>query len=178
MSRADVDAQFKKINRLSFDIKTHLPSEKNGLIDFRADLAGLLVVAIASSYENCVKDILIRHATSRHESFGEFALRHYDRLNSKITLDDLNRYCKLFHGDADKFKMDLNKRNGRVLNRARVDIKQSYTQILSWRHDFAHAGHRNTTVEEAFKTHLAAKRVLYVFDDSFEICEISSRSRQ
>lgn len=54
-----------------------------------------------------------------------------------------------------------------LLDRKGVNIETSYEQILDWRHDFAHARGRNTTIEEAVKTHTSGKRVLYLFDDAF-----------
>ncbi|MGD9658966.1 MAG: HEPN domain-containing protein, partial [Methylocystis sp.] len=80
----------------------------------------------------------------------------------------LNRYTKLFDiGINKKFKFNLSRRKASIDKRIGRNIESSYEQILSWRHDFAHAGLRNTTIEEALITHRLAKRVLYAFDEAF-----------
>jgi hypothetical protein len=61
----------------------------------------------------------------------------------------------------------LDRRKKQIDQRLGKSIVESYSQILSWRHAFAHAGTRNTTIEEAIATHRLAKRVLYTFDRAF-----------
>jgi hypothetical protein len=61
-------------------------------VQFRADLAGLLVVSMAASYEACVKETLMNFAANHHAKFGNFAQNHFARLNSRIALADLYGY--------------------------------------------------------------------------------------
>ena len=83
-------------------------------------------------------------------------------------MNDLYGYTSIFDNlVSEKFKRIINYRKSRLLNRIGKDFTTAYGQILSWRHDFAHAGVRNTTVEEALVNHRLAKRVLYSFDDAF-----------
>ena len=138
------------------------------MIQFRADLAGLLVVSIASTYETCVKEVLYEYASEQHVAFGDYTKRNYEKLNSKISVSDLKRYCELFDPSIkDRFQRKLSQRKKSILERLGKNIETSYAQILSWRHEFAHAGSRNTTIEEARKFHQLGKRVLYVFDEAF-----------
>lgn len=168
MSRADLDEHLKKIDALSDEIIRHVPHHTSQAVEFRADLAGLLVVAIAASYETCVKDTLIRFASRHHDFFGEFVENNYMKLNSRINIKDLHSYAKTFGcGINNKFKEKLNLRKKKLNDRIGQDIENRYLQILSWRHDFAHGWVRNTTVEEAMITHKLAKRVLYIFDEAF-----------
>lgn len=168
MPRADLDVHFARIDGLVQEIGQFVPKDTTKTIQFRADLAGLLVVTIAATYESCVKDTLFYFANRHHSSFGSYVFNNYRRLNSRINLDDLNRYCKLFGDNVHKrFRQILTQRSGKLLDRIGKDIGKSYSQILDWRHDFAHEGKRNTTIEEAIVTHKLAKRVLYAFDDAF-----------
>jgi len=81
---------------------------------------------------------------------------------------DLNIYASTFDNSIhQKFKQSIGLRKERIMKKIGKDFTKAYEQILSWRHDFAHAGIRNTTVEEALKTHRLAKRVLYSFDEAF-----------
>lgn len=168
MPRADLDAQFTRIDALVNEIQQLVPENNYQNVQFRADLAGLLVVAIAATYESCVKETLFAHANSHHAAFGGFTRRNYERLNSRIRLDDLSGYCTLFDPAIKvRFKDRLRTRKTKLLERVGKNIEVSYGQILAWRNDFAHAGIRNTTIEEAAQTHRIGKRVLYVFDDAF-----------
>lgn len=168
MPRPDLDIHFKKIDELILEINTLVPSGPYRTVQFRADLAGLLVVAMAATYETCVKEILYEHANKKHSSFGEFALRNYKKLNSRVQVRDLRNYCDTFNPHIkDRFKLLLSERKSKLLERTGRNIESAYEQILSWRHDFAHAGIRQTTIEEAANTHRLGKRVIYIFDEAF-----------
>lgn len=167
MARADIDTVLARVEHLASDIDSHVPGDTKN-IQFRADLAGLLVVAIAASYESCVKETLMNYAHRHHAQFGNFAQNQYKKLNSRISLSDLYGYAGTFDsGVHHRFGQLIKSRKAKLNARIGRDFTASYTQMLSWRHDFAHAGIRNTTVEEALNTHRLAKRVLYAFDDAF-----------
>lgn len=168
MPRADLEIHFEKIDSLINEIETIVPATTYQTIQFRADLAGLLVVAIASAYETCVKDVLFEFANKKHIVFGGFTQRNYEKLSSKVRVNDLRNYCKLFDPDIKiEFNRVLAARKAALLGRVGKDIEKSYEQILDWRHDFAHAGVRATTIEEAAATHRVGKRVLFAFDEAF-----------
>lgn len=169
MPRAELDTHFAKIDTLIAEIEGFVPSSSDyRSVQFRADLAGLLVVAMAATYETCVKEVLYDYANNHHANFGGFTRRNYEKLNSRVQINDLKRYCELFAPEIKaRFKDRLAIKKKALLDRVGKNIETSYEQILSWRHDFAHAGTRCTTIEEATSTHRVGKRVLYVFDDAF-----------
>lgn len=169
MPRVDLDENFRKVDTLIAEINSLVPADGNYEgVQLRADLAGLLVVAMAATYETCVKEIMCSHASTRHDAFGQFAQRNYLKLNSRISINDLKKYCGLFSPLMEKsFKNDLSSTKKKILSRTGKNIETAYEQILAWRHDFAHAWNRNTTIEEAAQTHRLAKRVLYAFDRIF-----------
>lgn len=166
MPRADLDVQFNRIEQMVTEMTQFVPSSMIGATQFRADLAGLLVVSIAACYETCVKETLITHATKQHSAFGNFASNNYKKINSKISIGDLHNYASTFNV-SKRFNETLSKRKKVINDKTGINIESCYKQILSWRHDFAHAGVRNTTIEEAVRTHRIAKRVLYSFDEAF-----------
>lgn len=167
MARSDIDDILVRVEQLALEIESFVPGDPRN-VQFRADLAGLLVVAIVASYESCVKETLINFASKHHTAFGNFAQNHFKKLNSRISLSDLNGYASSFDGQVhSRFGYLLKKRKDKLNARIGRDFISAYKQLLSWRHDFAHAGTRNTTVEEALATHRLAKRVLYVFDEAF-----------
>lgn len=168
MSRADLDAHFRRIDNLVEHMDRMVPEGGKGTADFRGDLAGLLVVAIVASYETCVKEVMINFASRKHSQFEVFVANEYSKLSSRVAVSDLHRYAQLFgHEVGGRFKSRLNQRSDSIGQRTGVDIKQSYSQLLNWRHDFAHAGKRNTTIDEAMQFHCYGKRVLYAFDEAF-----------
>lgn len=170
MSRIELDENFQKIDELIAEINSFAPAEASQNVGFRADLAGLLVVAIAATYENCVKQVMCGHATAHHAAFGQYASRNYDKLSSKIRINDLYKYCETFDPKIKaNFKTNLKKKKEALLQRTHIDIVDAYHQILDRRNDFAHERIRNTTIEEATKFHSAGKRVLYLFDKAFRI---------
>lgn len=168
MARSDLDSHLSRVDRLVEDIERFIPEGTPGATGLRGELAGLLVVAMAAAYESCVKETLIAHASSKHGDFEYFITQHYAKLNSKVSKDDLVRYAKLFSVQVlDNFKVSLKKRSESIEGRTGMSITEKYAQILSWRHDYAHAGIQNTTVSEAARFHRFAKRVLYCFDEAF-----------
>ncbi len=169
MPRPDLDVHFSKVDDLINEINSLVPPESSyRTVQFRADLAGLLVVAISATYETCVKEILYEYANNQHEAFGSYARRSYGKINSRIAVKDLKKYCDIFDPLVKgRFLTRLSARKKAILDRTGKNIETAYEQILDWRHEFAHAGNRNTTIEEATKTHQYAKRIIYVFDDAF-----------
>ncbi len=168
MPRVDLDFHFDRIEKLVVEMEQFVPPATKGVAAFRADLAGLLVVTIAASYESCVKDTLVNYAGRHHSAFANFATNNYKKLNSRININDLHSYTGTFDENvSSRFKVLLEGRRTRIDARIGRNIVSAYKQILNWRHDFAHAGVRNTTIEEAIATHRLAKRVLYAFDDAF-----------
>lgn len=135
--------------------------------DLRADLAGLLTVSLVSSYENAVKKILIYYADGHNDQFSFFVEKQFEKLNSRISLGDLKGYAKKFDEVLEsKFENELARVKVRLGGQP---VEDWYDQLLQWRHAFAHAGQRTTTLEEVYKAHQFAKYVLFAFHKAF--CE-------
>jgi hypothetical protein len=156
------------IERLYDEISRFVPNDTPRL-QFRSDLSGLLLVSMAASYENCVKEALISYCGSHHAVFGTFASNQYAKLNSRINLKDLIDYTKLFGAERhEAYKQRLSARRQSILQRTGRDICERYEQLLRWRHQYAHAGQQNTTIEEAFAAHTFAKRVILTFAETLK----------
>lgn len=168
MARSDVFQNLSRVTQLLEEFDLRLPAESPKNAAFRADLAGLLVVLIAATYENCVKDILVRYAESKHSDFGSYASRNYDKINSRIRLGDLKKFARNFDPDVETiFLKELSTKKEKILKRTGVDIVKCYDQLLDWRHAFAHQGERLVSLEEASRFHRYATRVIIAFDSSF-----------
>lgn len=168
MARSDVLEGLSRVDQLLEEFDLRLPAESPRNADFRADLAGLLVVLIAATYENCVKDILVRFAESKHVDFGGYASRSYEKINSRIRIGDLKKYARNFDPDIENvFVRSISKKKSDIFARTGIDIVKCYDQLLDWRHAFAHQGARIVSLEEAARFHRYARRVMIAFDKSF-----------
>ncbi|MBX7534456.1 hypothetical protein K3175_02150 [Qipengyuania sp. GH1] len=168
MNRAPIVETLARIEGLANEINQHVPSDRPSLNEFRSDLAGLLTVTSCATYENCVKLILQDYAGRQSNLFRVYAENQYDKINSRIDIRDLHKYCKTFHPNISRiFKDKLEKSKRFYLERANSDITESYGQLLKWRHSFAHSGARITTVEEVLRHHQLGKRVIILFSDAF-----------
>lgn len=169
MPKSDLLTITCRIHDLASEMENFVPIGVRGSEGFRADLAGLLVVTIAACYEDCVKTTLVEHAAKRHVDFEEFTSRNFSRLSSRVKVNDLKRYAKLFGGTAEeRFKEKLRTKRMQISGRTGKNIENRYEQILDWRHDYAHGGIKNTTISEALDFHLFGIRVLYCFNEAFD----------
>jgi hypothetical protein len=127
MSRVDLDVHFSKIDDLVVEINGQVPPGTYRGDLFRSDLAGLLVVAMAATYETCVKEVLYSYANDQHVAFGDFALRNYDRLNSRVQVKDLKKYCEIFDPlICARFKTRFSDKKKALLDRTGKNIETSY----------------------------------------------------
>ena len=169
MTRDEVFSYTASIDELVSHANRFAPEGTRGVTEFRAELGGLLTVLIASCYENIVKQTLIDYSTRHHLEFGRFTEGAFSKLNSRIQLRDLRQYCS--YGSPSilsHFKDKMARRKSFYRRIARVEIDKAYEQLLLWRHDYAHAGKKNTTIEEAVRTHKEGFPVLLSFTEAFE----------
>lgn len=168
MAHEDIFTHFRRIDDLVREIEVHAPVAKIGTADIRADLAGLLVVSIVAMYETCVKETMVTYAGERGAEFQIFVERNFEKLSSRIETRELRRYAKTFDQSvADRFVSILDRRRRLVTNIAGRNVEKQLETLLDWRHKYAHAGIRQTTIEEAIKTHRLAQVVILSFHDAF-----------
>lgn len=103
---------------------------------------GFITIAAVTVYELAIKDIFIDFAKKKHKVLGSFTERYFERLNGRIRTDDIqSRYLPHF---GDKYVLQFKKRLKKAafdyLKANKRDIISSYGNIITWRHEFAHAG--------------------------------------
>lgn len=168
MSHSDLALNFQRIDNLVSEMNNFAPNTTKGISDFRADLAGMLVVTIAAMYETCAKETMVSYAGKHNAAFEDFTANNFSRLSSRIRLNDLRNYCQNFSPQIrNNFDVLFKRRKSQVRKVTGKNIESEFENMLKWRHDFAHAGIRNTTIEEAIKTHRLARIVMLTFHDSF-----------
>jgi hypothetical protein len=126
---------------------------------------GFVSVAAVTVYELAVKDIFIDFANQKHKVLGNFAKGYFDRINGRIKIKVIqDDYIKKF-GDKynRRFRKKLEVSSKSYLSNHHRDIRSSYTNLITWRNDFAHEGKINstTTYNEAVQAYEDGKEVIH-----------------
>lgn len=150
------------------DVIIHL----NGIVPALADpllkvkYTGFVAVTAVTVYELAIKEIFCEFGRRKHKVLGKFTESHFERINGRVTLDNIRKdYCARF-GDvyADRFKKRLDASAKAHLLRNRRDLKNSYSNLITWRNSFAHEGNvpATATYAEAVQAYEDGKEVIHV----------------
>lgn len=162
MNFSDLKNELSYIDHLVKELNRVAPASDNQNDVLRGELSGLLLVAICAVYENVIKKIMIEYADSVHGDFSYYIEKNYQKLNSKISKDDLCKYLKLFSNTkAKKFTNEMLAVQTRL---GGVHPNEKYSSLLDWRHAYAHSKAPQTTIEEAYKHHRYSKYIIYAFN--------------
>jgi hypothetical protein len=147
------------------DIIQHLDTVVPGLADplLKAKYTGFVAVAAVTVYELAIKEVFIEFAREKNPSFGTFVAASFERINGRIRLDDLKEYSSRFGASyRDAFCDGLSSACDRQLRLNRRDLRSTYSNLVLWRHEFAHAGRVSTsaTYEEAVQSYRDGKLVI------------------
>jgi len=162
MKLSCIKDDLSKIDKLYADLDRLAPLGKKETREIRSEFAGLLVVSLAATYENCVKKVLISYADLFHEKFSRQIENKYSYLNSKIKKPSLIEYLDHFDGSSSHFEEKIKYYDGKM----RSDIVKNYEQLITSRHSYAHANKVTISLEAAYKNHRIGKYVLYAFEES------------
>ena len=135
--------------RLADDYISHLDPSISNIVDpfILSRYTGFLSVSAVTVYELAIKKIFIDFASNKHNVFGVFAYSHFDRINGRIKLGELRKSHISSFGDKYLIRFDrlLNEVENSVFRSEGVSVKNSYNNIIQWRHDFAHEGRSPST---------------------------------
>lgn len=149
------------------DVIAHL----NGVVPSLADpllkvkYTGFVTVAAVTVYELAIKEIFCEFGRRKHKVLGKFTESHFDRINGRVTLDNIRKdYCARF-GDVyvERFKKRLDATAKAHLLAHRRDLKNSYSNLIVWRNAFAHEGNvpATATYAEAVQAYEDGKAVIH-----------------
>ena len=147
------------------DVVAHLndvvPTVKDPLLS--AKYVGFVAVASVTVYEMAIKDIFITFAKKKHSVLGSFTESFFYRINGKIGIDAVKKdYIKRFWTKyLTRFENKIKAATRAHLLSDGRDIKNSYTNLITWRNDFAHAGKINATATYA--------EVVQAYEDGKEV---------
>jgi RiboL-PSP-HEPN len=156
-------AHFAHADAIVAHLNGVVPTLGNPLLE--AKYVGFITVAAVTVYELAIKEIFIEFAKKKHTAFGNFTEKFFERLNGRIKTKELREnYIKGF-GEKYVLRFDkqLEKEAKAYLTLHKRDIRSSYGNIITWRHDFAHAGkiNANATYSEAALAYEEGKVVIH-----------------
>jgi RiboL-PSP-HEPN len=154
----------QKVEELAANVVRNAPAPGIATDSFRADLAGFLAVAFAAAFEESIKEIFISFAKQQHTILHKMVETKFDRINGRIKIDVIKSDYLLPFGEEfrDAFASELNRQEKEVLRAEGQSIISCYTNIIDWRHAFAHALERRTTLEGVQASYTIAKKIVEI----------------
>lgn len=119
-------------------------------LEFRSYCAGLLTVAFCAAIESAIKSILIEFGSQQHALVAQWSKVRFEKMNGRIKIEDICSDYLLHYGKerVAKFKKFMEEQS---MLRFSIDYRrycESYNQLMTWRHKFAHVGQVLCTIEE------------------------------
>jgi hypothetical protein len=174
-----LDENFQHIRSLARDIEEKLNGTSSAEQRLRNEIAGMFAVTIAASYEGIVKETLVNYAGRFHPKYRAHIEKDFDRLNARISVDNLLSYSRHFglkewsgHGvkkNSTTFHKFLQERKVVVERRFRTDPITSYNSIFAWRNAYAHERMTTATFSDVYEAHRVAQYVIRSFVKAFEV---------
>lgn len=108
---------------------------------------GFVSVAAVTVYELAVKNIFIDFARKKHKVLGHFTEAYFERINGRIKLKIIkNDYIAKFGSKYQvRFQKNIEKRSQEYFQLNHRDIRNSFSNLITWRNEFAHEGSINST---------------------------------
>ncbi|CUW45472.1 hypothetical protein B3286c2_0589 [Brucella vulpis] len=132
--------------------------------------AGFLSVTAVTVFELSFKEIIYKFADRKHRVFGNHIRSTYERLNGKISINDITnshikKFCDIY---LRRFKKELDSIERKSLSIGGGSVRSSYGNIITWRNKFVYEGQMppTATYEEAIKSYLLGKNVLVCLEYS------------
>lgn len=173
-----VRENFAHLRRLSSSINARLNSDSADDRVIRNELAGMFAVTIVATYEGIVKATLIDYAERIHPKYGSHVENDFEKLNARISVDDLKKYSMMFglpRWEAPQAKPKNTVFDGKlaetrpiVERRFRRDMMGSYKNLFIWRNAYAHERSTSATLSDVYDSHRVAQYVIRSFVEAFE----------
>lgn len=174
-----IQENFLHLRGLALDIDSHIISDTAVDPRLANELAGMFAVTVAATYEGIVKETLVNYASRFHSKYQEHVEKDFDRLNAKISLDDLRNYSRRFglnswtgteaKKNSTTFHRILKERGKIVERRYRADLILSYESLLQWRNAYAHQRSTSATFRDVYRAHQVGQHVIRSFVTAFEV---------
>lgn len=160
--------------RLADDYIRHLDTSLGGISDpfLRSRYVGFVALSAVTVFELAIKEIFCTFALRKHKVLGNFANVYFDRINGRIGRDEIQKTYLKFFGDkyVVRFRTNLEKVERETLRAARQSVKSSYTNLITWRNEFAHAGTIpvNATYEDVKAAYFLGCKLIHCLAESLK----------
>lgn len=103
---------------------------------------GFVAVTAVTAYEVNIRAKLIDFCAAKHKVFGVFSESIFEKTNARVSLDQLRKEYLDRFGEKylKRFKKKLDALELASLKAGTGSVKNSYYNIVQWRHDFVHDG--------------------------------------
>lgn len=130
--------------RLADDLVNHFDSVIVDVSDpfISSRYVGFVAIAGTTVYELAIKEIFITFSENKHNIFGNFANKFFERLNGRIKTKEIRdnylpRFGKKY---VDRYKKLEEEVERQFLRSKGVSVLSSYNNLIEWRNQFAHLG--------------------------------------
>ena len=132
--------------------------------------AGLVAVEAVTAYELAIKDIFENFAKKKNKVFGSFVKSTYSRLNGRILYKDVKEGLVTPYGDkySRKLLQKKEEKTAEVFALDRVDLVNTYNNLIECRHQLVHAGVFTMSFEEAVRSYQIGKKFIEVLDETMK----------
>ncbi len=133
---------YRKHYQLVDDVTQHFDEVTKTIDAFiESRYVGFFSVASVSVIELAYKDIIVDFAARTHPTFGTFFSAHYERMNARVKLCNINNDLKRLGGPFhEKFLKLLDRVNAYEVRHNSFSVKESYASLIMCRHEFSHEG--------------------------------------
>lgn len=132
--------------------------------------AGLVAVQAVTAYELSIKKICEEFARRKHKVFGSFVKSSYARLNGHISYKALRDGIVKPYGEKYLKRLVKNKdsKTALIMASERVDLVQTYDNLITCRNKFVHAGMLTLSFSEAVKYYRIGRNLIDVLDETMK----------
>ena len=131
---------------------------------------GVIAVKAVTAYELAIKDILEEFSEKKHKVFGFYVKMKLERLNGKIMYSNLKGELVKAFGEKYncRFQTKIQEKTVEVLARERVDLVNTYNNLIQCRNQLVHHGVITLTFYEVVKAYQLGKIVLEALDGAMK----------
>ena len=152
--------------KLTDDLIVHLDQVLLKPVDpfLESRYTGFLAVSAVTVFELTVKSIFLDFADSKHVILKNFCSEFFSRINGRIGMDSITKeYLQKFGQKyLKRFKTRIDRIDREYLRSRRMSVKNSYSNLITWRNAFAHEGNlpQQATYAEVKEAYQAGKLVM------------------
>lgn len=154
---------FRHADDLIAHLDTFVPSLGDPIL--QAKYAGFIAITAVTVYELAIKEIFCDFGRKKHKVLGAFTESFFERIHGRVRLQNIREdYCRRYGARyIMKFNRNLETAARAHIGVTRSDFRAAYSNIITWRNDFAHEGKvpSTATYSEVVRAYQEGKAVIH-----------------